>query len=604
MATNITSTQLDFQTIKNKLKTYFAQQPEFADYDFEGAGLSNLLDVLAYNTHFNGLIANFALNETFLTTAQLRSSVVAHAETLGYNPQSKTAAVAYVTLQLVNTSVDRSSTVTLPAHTQFSGSVDGLAYNFQTLEPYTATDNGTGIYQFVTSQGSTSIPIYEGTITTKNFLVGDTSDRQVFVIPNANIDTSTLIVNVYQSSTSSTFATYTNIKNAITVNAESRVYDIHEAPNGFWEIHFSDGFTLGNAPTVGNKIVITYLSTNGELANGATAFQPATTVSMDGQQYALTALTVSPSAGGTDKENIESIRANAPITFASQQRLVTPLDYRGQILSKFSLVEDCIAWGGEDNIPAYYGKVLVSLKFQDNVDSDGIVNTKSNIVNNLTNHLAMMSIDTMFVDPQVLYVGCQTRFNYDTSLSNTPIGVVQSQVLNTITDYFNTTLGGFGSTFRRSNLLTSIDDISPAILNSRMDVVLQRRFTPILANTQSYSIVFPVPLSTANGIDYVVTSNSFTHGGQRVTIANELVVGSTKLQLIDPESNVIVDNIGSFSPETGVINLIGFTPTSISGATDIKINAVPANQSTVQLSQNFIFDLDLSTSFVIGTREI
>jgi hypothetical protein len=218
MATNIQSTQLDFDTIKNSLKTYLAQKSEFADYNFEASGLSNILDVLAHNTHFNGLIANFALNEAFLNTAQLRSSVVSHAEALGYNPRSVTSSTAYISISTTITTGGRPTTVTLPKYTQFTASVDDVTYTFYTLEAYTATDDGSGIYSFLNSSGTSAIPVVEGTIKNKTFYAGSALDRQIYIIPDATIDTTTATVDVYTSNTSSSYVTYTKLYDAITIN--------------------------------------------------------------------------------------------------------------------------------------------------------------------------------------------------------------------------------------------------------------------------------------------------------------------------------------------------------------------------------------------------
>jgi hypothetical protein len=219
MATNIQSTQLDFATIKNSLKTYLAQQTEFTDYNFEASGLSNILDVLAHNTHFNGLIANFALNESFLNTAQLRSSVVSHAESLGYNPKSITSAIAYLNISAVITAGGRPTSITLPKYSAFTASVNDVTYTFYTLEAYTATDNGSGNYSFLNSDGTTGIPVVEGSLRTKTFYVGQASDRQIYVVPDLTVDASTVTVNVFNSATSSDFLIYTPLYNAITVNA-------------------------------------------------------------------------------------------------------------------------------------------------------------------------------------------------------------------------------------------------------------------------------------------------------------------------------------------------------------------------------------------------
>ena len=601
MASSIQSTQLDFINIKNKLKTYLAQQPEFTDYNFEASGLSNILDVLAYNTHFNGLIANFALNESFLTTSQLRSSVVSHAEALGYTPRSKQSAVAYVNLQIVNTSSGRSSTVTLPAYTQFTGNVDGVSYTFQTIDPHTAVDNGSGVYRFTNTSGSYNIPLIEGGYKTKTFYVGESTERQLYIIPDANMYTTSIIVNVYDTSTSDIYTTYTPIKNAAGITSESTYYDIHESPNGFFEIHFSDGLTTGRAPTAGNKIVITYLSTNGVDGNGSRTFIPNNNVNMDSTNYSLVVTTVSPSNGGSDKEGIESIRSNAPIAFSGQQRMVTASDYRSRILSSYGGIDDCAAWGGQDNVPIEYGKVFVSINFNEGINTETQTTIKNSIVADLTDNLAMMSIDTVFVDPQYAYVGCKIDFNYNPNLSATSVTVSQTQVLSVVEKYFQDNLDVFNGVFRRSNILTLVDDLSLAILNSKMDVTIQRRFVPDTSALLNYDLYFPVPLSSPNGASSIITSSNFTYNDEVCSIINKM--GTTKLQIINNIGEVIVDNIGSYEPAAGKIRLVGFKPQSIIANTELKINGVPSNQGTLRSEKNFILQYDPSTSYAIGTIE-
>jgi hypothetical protein len=602
--TTIQSSQLDFDNIKNSLKTYLAQQPEFTDYNFEASGLSNVLDVLAYNTHLNGLIANFALNEAFLTTAQLRSSVVSHSEALGYTPRSKKAAVANLRLSIVNTNSGRSSIVTLPAYTKFTTSVNGVSYSFQTISPYTATDNGTGTYVFNTTAGSTNIPVYEGRQTTKTFIVGDQTDNQVYVIPDENIDTSTLDVKVYDTLTGTSYTSYKSIKTAVRIDALSTYYDVHESPNGFCEIHFSDGLTLGLAPVAGNKIVVTYLSTNGAVANTANRFTAVTTVPMDNSNYTLTVTVQSSAAGGSEKESIESIRQNAPVAFAAQQRLVTALDYKGVIQANYPAITDAIAWGGEDNVPAKYGKTLVSLRFADGVDAGSQQAIKNSIINDVTNNLAIMSIDTEFVDPIVTYLGCQTYFNYNPNKSTISVNIAESQVVAKVQEYFDNFLERFGGTFRRSNILADVDDISDAILDSRMDVTMQRRFTPTLNAATSYSIVYPVAIATPNGSTHTVTSNTFVYNSEVCSIKNRL--NSNVLQVVNSTDIVRVDNIGNYNQTTGVISLTGLNISSVVGFTtnpEIRLNVVPANSSTIKPDRNFLLELDLNTSFALGTLD-
>ena len=261
MATTIKSTDLDFDTIKSRLKDFLKSKDEFADYNFEASGLSNILDVLAYNTHFNGLTANFALNESFLNTSQLRSSVVSHAEALGYVPRSYAASTALLNLQVVITDSVRPATIRLPRLTTFTSSVDGISYTFQTLEAYNANDDGNGIYSFVSETGSTSIPLYEGTQKTKTFFVGETEDEQVYVLTDITADTNSLDVKVYETSSSSSYESYTNLRDAVSIETTSTLFQIKEVPNGYYELLFGDGVTTGKTPSAGNKIVVTYLST-------------------------------------------------------------------------------------------------------------------------------------------------------------------------------------------------------------------------------------------------------------------------------------------------------------------------------------------------------
>lgn len=601
MPTTINSTNLDFQTLKANLKTFLEQQSEFTDYDFEAAGLSNILDVLAANTHYQALLANMSLNETFLTTAQLRSSVIAHAESIGYTPRSKTSAVAYAQLSITNTNSGRSSSVSLSANTKFNCTIDNISYTFQTLESYTATDDGNGLYQFVTNTGSTSIPLYEGRSVTKTFFVGEVSERQIYVIPDPNLDRNTITVKVYDSPSSSNFTTYTYLKDSLTISSSSTLYDLHEASNGYWELHFGDGFTTGLAPTSGNKIVVTYISTNGEDGNGGSTFTPASTVSMDSQSFTLNVSTVSKSANGADKETIESIRSNAPVYFASQQRLVTTKDYESQILSKYGSVIDVAAWGGQDHEPIQYGKVMVSLKFDDSTDSDGKVTVKNDIVNNLTSVFGVISMDTVFIDPITTYVNCEISFDYNPNKSGTNVTVAKTQVLNTVKSYFETNLQTFGSTFRRSNILSEIDDISAAILNSKMDVSLERRFIPTLNTTKTYSIQFPVGLKAATSDEYTITSNYFYHSGYLVRIVNDKETHSTNLKLIDTLGATRVSNIGSYNPSSGLVTVSAFKPTSIQGDTVIRLKAIPANQSTIKATKHYLFEFNGSASFANGT---
>ena len=594
MATTIKSTQLDFDTIKGRLKDFLKQQSEFEDYDFEASGLSNILDVLAYNTHFNGLTANFALNESFINSAQLRSSVVALAEGLGYVPRSFTSSQAGLNLSVLVTGSNRPTTLTLPRGTTFTTSVNDVSYTFRTRENFVGTDDGNGAYQFLNKDDGTSIPVFEGTEKTKTFFVGDTSDTQVFVIPDITMDISTIRVRVFPTASSTTFETYTSLVDAIRITDDSTFYQIKETPNGFYEIVFGDGISTGKAPVAGNKIIIDYLSTVGTTANGATTFTTDSIVTVNGVQFNITVITESNSAGGSLKESIESIRQNAPIAFSSQRRLVTAEDYKALIQTKFgAFINDVTSFGGNDNVPRIYGKVFVGLQFKDNISDDTQQNVKDRIKTELTDNLSIMSIDTEFVDPVTTNMVLTTTFNLDPDLTGSTPQAIQSLVQNTINNFFTTNLKKFNKVFRRSNLLTLIDALDPAILNSKMEVQLRQGFIPTLNVSLAYTISLPVTIAEPSATDYIVRSTNFTFNNQTCFIRN--LLSSNKLQIISVDGSVEVDNVGSFDSTAGTISLVGFKPTGFEG-NKINFNVTPANQNTVRPLRNFILDIDTSLS--------
>jgi len=593
----INSSDLDFDQIKSNLKTYFQQQSEFADYDFEASGLSNLLDVLAYNTHINGLVANMSINESFLNSSQLRASVTSHAEALGYYPRSQTGSLANLGLT-ISTNNTTTTTISIPQYFTFTTNIDQVLYTFQTLEQYVGTNDGNGNFIIKTDAGSTTIPVKEGTLKTKTFIVGDTTDENIYVIPDENIDTSTLVVKVYDTVSSTTFSIFTNVNDAIRINTDSRIYIVREAPNGYFEVLFSDGNVLGQSPVAGNKIVIEYLNTSGEDGNNGIVFTPDSQINIDGIDYDISVTTINKSSGGASKESIASIKANAPVVYATQQRLVTSEDYKALIQQRYSsVVKDVAAWGGNDNVPPEYGKVFVSLNFKDGIDAATQQVTKDSIISDLTNNLSIMSIDTKFTDPTIVYLEFVVVFNFDPDLSGKTLQTVQSEITAKVKSYVETNLNTFDAVFRRSLLIAEIDNLSPAILNSRMNVKIQNRFVPTLNTTKDYEIKYPIELAIPDDINYRITTTRFTYQNQQCFIRNQL--NSTKLQIIGPAGTIIQDNIGSYDRTNGVVNIRGFAPTAFEGSA-IKVSAVPANESTIKPLRGYILGIDATVSVASG----
>lgn len=594
MATNITSTALDFDTIKNSLKTYFAQQPEFSDYNFETSGLSNILDVLAYNTHFNGLTANFATNEAFLNTAQLRSSVVSHAEALGYRPRSKTPSSSSLTLYVNLSGVaNRPSSITLNSGWEFNASNESETFKFITDKNYSAVDDGNGLYSFTDVNGNSNIKVFQGEFKTKTFIVDDTAENQIYVIPDESLDTGKITVNVYDTPTSTKFTSYYFLDTALTVDSTTTFFDIKEAPNGYYEINFGDGKSFGKSPAIGSKVVVRYFSSRGTDANGCSGFKSANSYVLNDVNYPVNIQTQKSSTEGYEKETIESIRKLAPLQFASQKRLVTSADYRSMILSNFPVVKDVAVWGGEDNVPIDYGKVYISLQYQDGTSESVKTETQNNIETNFTNQLSVMSISNKYVTPEETYLEITGNFNYDPSLTNDTGSAIQTSITNFLQEYFTNTLNSFNSSFSRSEVLTEVSDLNRAILSAKMNLKVQQRLNVTVGSPKNYNIYFPVVLIPAEAQDYSIESSMFTYGDDavRCTVKNKL--NSNILQVVSTTGTVIVEDIGSYNYQKGSVNLNGFAPVSISTGTPyITFSSTPLDQSMISPLRNYVLRLD------------
>lgn len=597
MATTIKSSALDIDAIKNNLKTFLAEKDEFSDYNFEASGLSNILDVLSYNTHYNGLIANFALNESYLGTAQLRSSIVSLAEGLGYIPKSVTSATAQVKLSLNLADVaGRPATVQINDGFKFNTTVDDTDFVFQTTDDITATDDGNGIYVFKDALGSDKISIKEGTARTKTFLIGPQSEDTVYIIPDETVDITTAVVRVYETPSSSTPVTYTNIADAVTINSTSTIYILKEAPNGFFELTFGDGNSLGQAPVAGNKVVVSYLASKGAEANTAKTFEAQSQVTVNAVGYDLNITTEANAISGSTKETLASIRKNAPFQYAAQNRMVTAEDYSALVLESFSsLISDIKAFGGQDALEPEFGTVFLSILFNSDVSAARIQTTKT-AIQDLAAQLAVASFTLKFEDPVKTFIEPTIFFQFNPNLTTFSPNAIKNQVTDAIDSYFSANTGKFGQSFRRSNLLTDLDAISPAILSSRADIRMQRRFTPTLTAVQGFKLRYAATIASPDDVNYRITSSPFKFKNKDCIIRNKL--NSNKLEVFNQSDNaVIVDNVGDYSGDT--INIVGLQVDSVSsGDTFIKLSATPANESALTPFRQDIVEQDAQRTVV------
>jgi hypothetical protein len=474
---------LDFDQIKTNLKSYLKQQSQFQDYDFEGAGLNILLDILAYNTHYNSYYLNMVANESFLDTALLRDSVVSHAKTLGYTPYSTTASRAVVNVT-VESNTTTPGTATIPKGFTFSSNlIDNISYNFITLEEKTVTKANTS---FVFE----NLNIYEGSLVSYSFnYIKNSNPKSIFVLPNSNIDTSSIYVTVTPNAGNTSTQVYNQVTEILDITSESIVYFLQESKNGNYEIYFGDG-VIGKALDDGSIVTVNYLVTNGTLANQANGFISAAPIS----GYSNVSVSVvDVASGGAIREPVDSIKYSAQAQYATQNRLVTVKDYESYIKSHYPNIDAISVWGGEEETPKVFGRVFISLKPKTNYFLSET--EKQRIITEIINPKAIVSVAAEIRNPEYLYLLVNSIVQYDPKKTILDAETLKTQIKNSIISYKNTNLNTFGAYFVLSDFQDyAISAVSDSILGSEASVRVQKRFTPKLNEVSSYSIKFNAQL--------------------------------------------------------------------------------------------------------------
>ena len=607
MATNkrkLRVTELDFDNIKDNLKTFLKAQQEFKDYDFEGSGMSVLLDTLAYNTHYLGFNANMLANEMFLDSAALRSSVVSHAKTLGYEVSSPRAPIATVNVSLFTTA----STKTMPAGTAFTTTVDGTSFQFVTVSDITSNSTGSSI-------PFDSINIYEGSYVTTKY-TADTSDvDQRFLLSDARSDTTTLKVKVQNSASDSTTTTYTKATDITQLSASSTVYFLQETDSGLFEIYFGDG-TVSRALSDGNIVILQYVVTNKTASNGATVFGSPS--SIDGVT-GVTTTTVTSAIGGSESESIQSIKLNAPLDYAAQGRCVTVDDYKTFTRKLFPNTRAVSVWGGEDgsydtstgvSSNPEYGKVFISIKPTTGANLTTV--QKSNLVSAFS-PFKVASITPVVVDAETTYLILNTTFNYDSSATTSTKDDLASLIATTISNYNSSDLQEFNSSFRHSKLLGLIDDSDTAILNNTTTVTMGKFFTPVLLSTSytiNYNNAFFNPHSGHNAVaGGIVSSTGFYLDNSTATEYFFDDDGSGNLRIYSLSTDAVRTYLnsaaGTVNYATGVISTTSLLISAVSdidgaSSSQIRITVIPNSNDVVPV-RNQILEIDKINTTTGGT---
>ena len=500
MADRLRISELDFDTIKTNLKTFLNQQSEFTDYDFDGAGLNILLDILAYNTHYNAYYLNMVANEAFLDTALLRDSAVSHAKTLNYVPHSTRAPVAIIDFS-VESNTTTAATMTISDGFSFlSNQIDSKSYNFVVLDDVTVTKSNT---EFVFE----NLEIYEGQLVTYNFTHNSaTNPKQIFTLPDNNIDTTTLKVTVAPSVGNTSTSVYNKVTDILNVDGTSEVFFLQEERSGKYQIYFGNN-VVGKSLPDGASVSTTYLLNNGTAANKANNFVATATLtdSLGNSQTNFTITPVSAAAGGADRESVDDIKFSAASQFSTQNRLVTFKDYESYILNNYPNLDSVSIWGGEDNVPRVYGKVFVSLKPTANYYISEA--EKERIIDEIISPKAIVAVQTEILDPEFLYLIVESDVQYDAKKTNNSEAAIKQSIRNAVLSYRDRELNKFDTRFILSKMQDDIDDTDlNAILVSETIVRVQKRFKPAIGVSQANTINFNVPLHRGTISNKLVSS--------------------------------------------------------------------------------------------------
>lgn len=477
MASNkLEISDFDFDSIKANLKTFLQSQSEFQDYNFEGSGFAILLDTLAYNTHYLGFNANMLANEMYLDSADIRKNIVSLAKMLGYTPTSVRTPVANINIA-VNDGTGNS--ITMTKGTTFTSTVDGIGYQFITNSDITITPVN-GVYNF------SNVSIYEGTPVSFRYVVDTNDTDQKFIIPSSLADTSTLVVKVQNSSVDTTTFTYSLANGLQNVSSLTKAYFLQEAEDGKFEVYFGDGI-IGTSLIDGNIVILEYIVTNATGANGAATFSATSTISGFSD---LTITVNSVAQGGTSAESKESIRFNAPLNYAAQNRAVTTTDYETIVKSIYPNAQSVSAWGGEDEENPVYGTVKIAIKPLSG--SSLTSSTKASIVTQLKKY-NVASVRPIIVDPETTTILLTSYVKYDQKLTTKTAENLKTDITSSLTNYNINTLQKFDSIFRYSKILRLIDDADTSIVSNITTLKIRKTFTPILESSTRYDIYFRNP---------------------------------------------------------------------------------------------------------------
>ena len=584
-------TNLDYFEIRNSLRDYLRANSDFTDYDFEGSVFSNLLDLLAYNTYYTAFNTNMVANEMFLDSATLRDNVISIAKQLGYTPRSATAPEADI-----NCTIDVSSTGTLnflvfKRGSGFITTIDNGLYQYILQDDAKAAVNGNqAIFE--------NLKIYEGTLIKQYLTVG--SNVPEVILDNVGIDVSTIRVNVYDSSTSTTFNIYTLSENILTLSPASQVFFVTEVEDENYKVSFGDGI-LGKNLTPGQYVEVTYMVTAGEVTNSARVFTFNGIVEDEnGVIFGIDNVSVtvnSASYGGASIETVDSIKRNAPSLFGTQNRAVTSADYEAICRRIYPSIADVYSFGGEESNPPEYGKVKIVIKPSNAAFLTSF--TKRQIQNEIKK-FSVGSVTPEIIDSSILYIELKSKIYFQSSLTNKKPDAIRSAIIKNVESYLkNSDTEKFGGKFRYSRLVSAIDSTDKSVRSNLTEIIMRKDFYPSLNNKAYYELCFNNPFDYDND-ELALTSTGFVvQEYPNFTSYIEDRDGKIVLYRLDSQTGtkiILNSNIGNINYVTGEVQM--FDVTIIKGSFDdnrIEVRLRPQFNDIIAIREMFL-DVDIAKS--------
>jgi hypothetical protein len=563
--------ELDFEDIRSNLKTYLSSQDQFKDYSFEGSAMAVLLDVLAYNTHYNAYYLNMVANEMFLDTAQQRDSVVSRAKELGYVPVSSVGAQAEVNINI--TGVDSTITqITIPKNSKFTTTFDDVTYTYVNPAAKKIAATSPGVF-------SDTLTIKEGEPLTHSWTVS-ASNPVRYILPNAGVDTTSIAVTVQESASDDTLVDFYRATNITQVYSTSAIYFLEEAADEKYEIIFGSG-SLGRSLKAGNIVKVEYLVNNGEATNGADSF------SVDslniGTSYTSATITsvASNALGGRPQETVDSIKFQAPRNYQTQNRAVIASDYERILLSENPDLQSVIAFGGEQASPAVFGKVFIAVKpFGEKFATQS---RKQSIKTSISDRTPL-AVDPVIIDADYTYIIPTLTTYYDVTKSALNDSAVEANVRAAINTFSESNLGRFGNKLRFSRFVRSLDDTSDGfVLNNDAAIKIEKRITPNLNVAELVSLQFNNALRPGS-----LGSSEFTYDGFSSFLGDDGLGKVSIFRYSDNKERVnIVPDAGAIDYKTGLVTVENFLPSAYSDL-ELKVNVAPENLDIIPVREQIL----------------